>query len=125
MEGIRVGGSAVTARKITAVCRRGPKRHLPARYDRIEAAVKPAGILEATNLATRADAVFPNPFSRSMLTPKSLSGTSSGLSGRVPNSVWRSPMSSFWRVDFPVRLVSQTELVIGGAQGFQYLRTDP
>ena len=84
----------------------------------MEAALKPAGIFEATNLATRAGGVLPNSLSGSAVTPKSLRGTSSGLSGRDLNSLWRSLTSSFWSVDFPAGSMSQTGLVIRGRQGF-------
>ncbi len=110
---------------MTAVCRCGPKRHLLAKYARIEAVAKPAGILEATNLATRAEQVLPSPFSGSAVTLRSLRGTSSGLSGRDLNSLWRSPTSSFWRVDFPAVMVSHIGLVMRGASGVQYLHTGP
>ena len=81
----------------------------------MEAALKPAGIFEATNLATRADEVLPNPLSGSAVTPKSLRGTSSGLSGRDLNSLWRSPTSSFWSVDFPAVIYGEPDWV--GDQG--------
>jgi hypothetical protein len=84
-------------------CLEGPRPHFSARYFRALVRLNRAGILLATNLEISLEDCLPSLTFRptARVIPSVLSDRSSAASGNEPNSLSRSPISSFCRVDFP------------------------
>ena len=99
----RAAGSMVKANNKTPSCLPEARPHLVSRYFRAAVMLKPPGIFEEINLATREEDCFPSwPLNVACIdAPSSSRGVSSGFSGVEPNSLPKSPSISFWRVDLP------------------------